>query len=150
MMRFEGRVYTLSPKGLLLWESGWETFRPVHSIVWNPTHNQVEPYFGDLTSDLFHTEYGFGSPDMHKFCVQFTDDHAHEVETARTIASPAELWRQTGSTLQWVRDRPMIVHPESTTRPDRSKFLQRYSLRGKTFRQPPRNLRGTRKIHTHK
>jgi hypothetical protein len=148
MKRFHDKVYTLSQQGLLLWEPSWETFRPVQSVVWNPIHNQVEPYFGKYTHDIFDIHYGFGDSKMHDFCIQFTDDNAFDIGGAETIEDISEFWRWCKTKLQWVNDRGMNIHPCSTD-PDRKKFILRYNLRAKTFRRSLRNLNGTRKIHTH-
>ena len=79
MKRFQDKIYALSQKGLLLWEPSWETFRPVVAVVWNPAHNQLEPYFGIYTNDIFDVDYGFGDSNMHDFCIEFTDENAYDV-----------------------------------------------------------------------
>ena len=146
MIRFGDRVYTHSAKGLLMWEPSWETFRPLDSVVWNPLTSEIEPFFGLYIHDVFDRSYGYGSPEMHDFCIKFTDDHVHLVEDAPT-KHIHELWRWLDRPLVWTGDRAIALHPCSTL--DRKQFLSRFNLRQRTFKRSPRNLRGTRKVTTH-
>lgn len=144
MKKFEGRVYSMTPRGLLLWEPSWETFRPVASVVWNPAHNQIEPYFSSFTGDLFDVEYGFGSKDLHDFCIEYTDTAVQHIDEAEEI-SAEEFWRWSKQPLVWIGDRAISLHP-CCENPQRKRYLSRYNLRAKTCRKNPRNLRGTRKV----
>lgn len=148
MMRFQDRVYAHSQKGLLVWEPSWETFRPVEAIVWNPIHKQIEPYYGIYTADIFDSFYGFLDDATHQYCIEFTDDHAHHIGGVEPTEDIQTFWTWTKLPLKWVGDRPMQVHPCAGD-PERKLFLSRYSLRAKTCRKAPRNLRGTRKLHKH-
>jgi hypothetical protein len=149
MKRFQDRVYASTPRGLLIWEPSWETFRPVHSVVWNPIHKQVEPFFGPYTSDIFDVEYGFGTSELHDFCVEFTDDAIHRLDEAAELLTPSDFWQWIRATnLTWIGDRSVVLHPCTGT-PNRKAYLTAYSLRAKTCKRAPRNLRGTRKIHKH-
>lgn len=149
MKQFQGRVYANTPRGLLIWEPSWETFRPVKSVVWNPIHNQVEPFFGSYTSDIFDVHYGFGTAEFNEFCTDFTDDAVHRISEAAELTTPEDFWqwiRAEGRT--WIGDRSVVLHPCSDA-PNRKAYLARYGLRAKTMRRSPRNLRGTRKVSTH-
>lgn len=148
MKRFHDKVFAMTQKGLLLWEPSWETFRPVDSVVWNPINNQLEPYFGVYTHDIFDVHYGFGTSAMHDFCIAFTDDNAYDVNNAEEIESIEDFWRWSKTGLSWVMDRGMRVHPCAGD-PQRKQYLLRYRLRAKSCKRPPRNLNGTRKVHTH-
>ena len=148
MKRFQDRIYARSQKGLLLWEPSWETFRPVEAVVWNPIHTQLEPYFGIYTHDIFDMNYGYGTPELHEFCIEFTDDNAHDIDNAEDITDTDIFWRWSGTTLRWVNDRALAVHPCAGD-PERKKYLARFNLKPKTCKHPPRNLKGTRKVHTH-
>lgn len=148
MIRFHDKVYAHSKKGLLVWEPSWETFRPVIAVVWNPIHNQLEPYYGVYTNDVFDVEYGFKNSEIHEYCVEFTDENAHHIGGAEEIEDIALFWRWCGTQLVWVGDRAMAVHP-CAGNPERKKYLQRYQLRAKTCKRAPRNLRGTLKVSKH-
>jgi hypothetical protein len=148
MKRFQDKVYALSQKGLLLWEPSWDTFRPVESVVWNPAHNQLEPYFGIYTHDIFDVDYGFKDTAMHEFCIDFTDTNSYDVGGAEDLEDILEFWKWSNADVKWVGDRMMAIHPCSGD-PERKKFITRYNLRSKSLRRAPRNLNSTRKIHTH-
>lgn len=146
MKRFHDRVYALSEQGLLIWEPSWEIFRPVKSLVWNPAHSQLEPYYGEYVRDLFDVHYGFSSRDLYDFCVEYTDAHVGEVEPAEECLTVDAFWRWANLPLTWIQDRPLAVHPCHAHAPDRKAYLARYSLRPRTLRHPPRNLRRTLKV----
>ena len=148
MKRFQDKVYAMTQKGLLLWEPSWETFRPVESVVWNPVNNQLEPYFGIFTHDIFDVNYGFGTSEMHDFCITFTDENAYDVNNAEEINDIEEFWRWSRTKLTWVGDRGMKIHPCSGD-PARKQYLVRYKLHAKTCKHAPRNLNGTRKVIKH-
>lgn len=150
MKRFQDRVYALSEKGLLVWEPSWETFRPVESVVWNPTHNQIEPFFGLYTHDIFDVHYGYRTAELHDFCVDFTDKFAYDVGGADPVDDVHEFWRWCKVPCTWIQDRPMAVHPCAASTPERKRFLERYNLRSRTCRAAPRNLRGTLRVSKHK
>lgn len=148
MKRFQDKIYALSQKGLLLWEPSWETFRPVVAVVWNPAHNQLEPYFGIYTNDIFDVDYGFGDSKMHDFCIEFTDENAYDVGGAEEVTNVLDLWKWCGSKVQWIGDQWLTVHPCGVL--DRKQYLKRFNLRAKTCRRKaPRNLHSTRKVNTH-
>lgn len=149
LKQFQSRAYLLSEKGLLLWEPSWETFRPVKSVVWNPTHNQLEPFFDTYVHDIFDVHYGYSSEALHDYCISMTDLNAHRIEYAEEIGTIQEFWEWCKQPLQWAGDRGIHVHPCSGNI-GRSAFLKRYSLHGRTLKRAPRNLRGTRKVHIHK
>lgn len=148
MKRFQDKVYAMTKKGLLLWEPSWETFRPVESVVWNPINNQLEPYFGIFTHDIFDVNYGFGTNEMHDFCITFTDENAYDIGNAGEIESIDEFWRWSRTKLNWVGDRALRVHPCAKDA-GRKQYLLRYKLNAKTCKRSPRNLQGTRKVIKH-
>lgn len=148
LVRFDDRVYARTEQGLLVWEPSWETFRPVVSIVWNPTHSRVEPYYGDLVQDVFDAHYGYGTDAVKEACIAFTDENAFDIEAATELKTPTELWTWAKTIpLSWAADRPVAVLPSAPF--DRKQYLARYAMRAKTCRRAPRNLRGTRKVVTH-
>ncbi len=148
LVRFDDRVYARTEKGLLVWEPSWETFRPVVSIVWNPAHSRVEPFYGDLVRDVFDAHYGFGSDAVRDLCAAFTDEHAFDIESAEEFTTPEKLWTWAKTVpLTWGADRPVAILPTASF--DRKQYLAKYGLRAKTCRRAPRNLRGTRKVVTH-
>jgi hypothetical protein len=148
MIAFQDRVYMHSKKGILLWEPSWETFRPVESIVWNPKHQQIEPYFGTYTYDLFDKEYGFKTSEIHDYCVEFTDENARHIGSAERIRDVEAFWRWVDKPLEWIGDRSLVLHPCAKNH-SRKKYLEIFNLRARTCKRAPRNLKGTRKVSKH-
>jgi hypothetical protein len=148
LVRFGDRTYGKLNNGkLLVWDAGWDTFRPVENIVWNPVRKDVQLLYGQLCAELFDTTYGFG--DMHAECVKFTDNHVSDLETAKVIETIDEFWTWTAQPVQWFYDRPIVVHPCSRDKPSRKEYLSIMKLRAKTARRIPRQIRGTLKRRKH-
>lgn len=146
MKTFQERTYALSEKGLLVWEPSWDTFRPVKSVVWNPAHQQIEPYYGVFIHDIFDVHYGYNTEELHNFCIEYTDENLYDIRNAEPITNIQDFWRWCGSKLEWNRDQAISLHPCSESTFDRSKFLERLGLRSKTYKRAPRNIKGTRKV----
>ena len=147
LVRFGDRVYgKLDNNKLLVWDAGWDTFRPVDKIVWNPSRKDVQILYGQLCSEIFDTKYGFG--DMHGECVDFTDKFISDMETAPTIDTIDEFWKWTGQQTQWFYDRTIVLHPCSA-KPSRAEYLRIMNLRAKTAKRIPRQIRGTLKRRKH-
>jgi hypothetical protein len=147
LVRFGDRVYgKLDNNKLLVWDAGWDTFRPIDKIVWNPSRKDVQILYGQLCSEIFDTKYGFG--DMQAECVDFTDKFIADMETAPTIDTIDEFWKWTGQQTQWFYDRTIVLHPCST-KPSRSEYLRIMNLRAKTAKRIPRQIRGTLKRRKH-
>jgi len=127
---------------LLVWDAGWDTFRPIDKIVWNPRRKEVQVLYGQLCSEIFDTKYGFG--DMQTECVDFTDRFISDLETAPTIETIDEFWKWTGQTTVWFYDRMIVVHP-CCAKPSRTEYLRIMNLRAKTAKRIPRQIRGTLK-----
>ena len=142
IVRFADRIYGKHENKLLVWDAGWDTFRPVDKIVWNPVRRDIQILYGQLCSELFDIQYGFG--DLHADCVDFTDKFIGEIETAPTLETIDEFWTWTGQPTEWFYDRSIVLHPCSKT-PSRSDYLQVRKLRAKTAKRIPRQIRGTLK-----
>jgi hypothetical protein len=148
LVRFGDRVYgKLDNEKLLVWDAGWDTFRPIDKIVWNPSRKDVQILYGQLCSEIFDTKYGFG--DMQAECVDFTDKFISDMETAPTIDAIDEFWKWTGQKSVWFYDRTIVLHPCSAAKPSRAEYLRIMNLRAKTAKRIPRQIRGTLKRRKH-
>ena len=141
LVKFGDAIYGKHEGKLLVWDAGWDTFRPVDKIVWNPLRREVQPMYGQLCSELFDTSYGFG--DMRDMCIQFTDENVGNLDDAREVGD-AEFWEWTGQSTTWFYDRHIVLHPCSK-KPSRTEYLSALQVRAKTARQLPRQIRGTLK-----
>lgn len=140
--RFADRIYGKQQNKLLVWDASWDTFRPVDKIVWNPVRRDIQLLYGQMCSELFDTNYGFG--DVHSQCVEFTDIHIADIDTAPTIETIDEFWVWTGQSTEWFYDRSIVLHPCSK-KPSRTDYLTTMKLRAKTAKRIPRQIRGTLK-----
>lgn len=144
--KFGDRIYGKNDTKLLVWDAGWDTFRPVDKIVWNPKRKDVQILYGQLCSELFDVDYGFGED--RQACVEFTDKFIAEIENAPIIESVDEFWAWTGQPTQWFYDRVIVLHPCSA-KPSRAEYLRIMNLRAKTAKRIPRQIRGTLKRRKH-
>ena len=144
--KFGDRIYGKNNTKLLVWDAGWDTFRPVDKIVWNPNRKDVQILYGQLCSELFDTDYGFGED--REACVEFTDKFVADIENAPQIESIDEFWTWTGQPTQWFYDRVIVLHP-CCAKPSRAEYLRIMNLRAKTAKRIPRQIRGTLKRRKH-
>lgn len=148
LVRFGDRVYgKLDNDKLLVWDAGWDTFRPIDKIVWSPLRKDVQILYGQLCSEIFDTKYGFG--DMQAGCVDFTDKFIAGMETAPVVDTIDEFWKWTGQKSVWFYDRMIVVHPCAGGTPSRAEYLRIMNLRAKTAKRIPRQIRGTLKRRKH-
>jgi hypothetical protein len=132
---FRGTTYAKTPKGLLVFEA--ESFRPAEKIVWNAIQKRVEPVYGAYCRELFDAYYGYGDAEMKDYCETLElPDQVVDVE------NPDEFWRWTGQTLEWLKDRPIVVHP-CVKAMGRAEYLRILGLRARTLKRMPRQIRGT-------
>jgi hypothetical protein len=133
---FRGTIYAKTPKGLLVYDAG-ESFRPAEKIVWNPSSRKVEPVYGAFCQELFDANYGYGSSEMKAYCENLEVD-----ETVPEILNPDEFWRWTEQPLEWLKDRPVVLHP-CVKAMGRAEYLRILGLRARTLKRMPRQIRGT-------
>lgn len=140
LVRFQGELYTkVKNNRLLVWDTAWQSFRPVESIVWNPSTHRVEPFYGEYCMEIFDADYGYG--DLRRVCEEFTE--SVDLETAVDI-SPESFWRWTNQPLTWIQDRAVVMHPCHTA-PSRKEYLRVLNARARTMKRVPRQMRGTMK-----
>ena len=142
LVRFQDEIYAKIEDRLLVWDTAWQSFRPVESIVWNPETRRVEPFYGEYCMEIFDSEYGYGSQELREFCEEFTD--AVDIATATEFVSADSFWRWTNQPLTWIRDRGVTLHPCHTL-PSRNDYLKVVNARARTSRRTPRQIHGTLK-----
>ena len=146
IVRFADRLYGKNGTKLLVWDAGWDTFRPVDKIVWNPHRREIQLLYGQLCSEIFDRGYGYG--DLQDECVEFTDKFVAGIENAPKIETIDEFWAWTGQPTEWFYDRHIVTHP-CNRKPSRTEYLSILNLRAKTARRIPRQIRGTLKRRKH-
>ena len=141
LRRFQGEVYAkVKTNRLLVWDTAWQSFRPVESIVWNPSTLRVEPFYGEYCTEIFDSDYGYG--DLRELCDEVTE--SVDLDSAIEFKSADEFWRWTNQPLTWIRDRGVTLHPCHTT-PSRKEYLRVMNARARTLKRVPRQIHGTLK-----
>jgi hypothetical protein len=97
LRKHQGIIYGKLQDHLFQWDSAWETFRPVHEIVWDGRFISIPKY----TSDIFDPNYGFGSPEMKQLCRRLT-------ETTELDSAEEKIPWVAG---EWFKDRLVPFHP---------------------------------------
>ena len=124
-----------------MWDTAWQSFRPVESIVWNPSTKRVEPFYGEFCMEIFDADYGYG--DLRELCDKVTETY-EDLESAIDFTSADEFWRWTNQPLTWIRDRGVTLHPCHAA-PSRKEYLQVMNARARTMKRAPRQMQGTMK-----
>jgi hypothetical protein len=142
IVRFQDEIYAKAENRLLVWDTAWQSFRPIESVVWNPSTRRVEPFYGEFCMEIFDSEYGYGSPELREFCEEFSD--AADISTATDFESADAFWRWTNQPLTWIRDRGVTLHPCHKL-PNRKDYLHIMNARARTSKRAPRQIHGTLK-----
>lgn len=138
MKRFQDRVYLRMPEGLFQYDSGWESFRPVRSIVWNPATCRADPEYGIVASDPLGTFYGYGSLETKLFCTELTDRYIDVLDTAEEESSLDSFWKWSKAPVVWTFDRPMLF--PSCVDPTWEHWKSFVGRRHRTLRRAPRTF----------
>jgi len=111
--------------GLFVWDSAWETFRPIKKIGWN---GSMITHINMYTSDLLDPWYGFGSLEMREKCQKLTET----VDLGTYGTDISVLFEDS----EWLRDRKIPLLP-CAPRDGKtwSRYLNTMNLRRKTIRR---------------
>lgn len=142
IVKFQDTVYAKSSIGILVWDDGFQNFRPCEQVVWNPVKKCIEAFYGLYTSEIFDRDYGYG--EHRNFCVDFTDKNADKIQNAEIINNPDDFWKWTGQKLKWTGDRGITLHP-CFEKMDKQEYLRILQLRRRTYKHLSRQIRKTRK-----
>lgn len=125
LVKFRDQIYGKYKTQLFVWESSWDSFRPIETIVWNGKQiTVVEKY-----KDLFSPWYGFGSPEMKEACKKLTE--ITELSTAKEV--DIFEWLNQG---EWWRDRKCNLLPCVSRSPQEwKKYLLYLNTKPKTLKQ---------------
>jgi hypothetical protein len=131
LYEFHDKVF-LDYKGhWFVWESAWDQFRPIESIVWTGTnfHIHDEAYCSDPTDSL----YGYGSDSMRELCTLLHGFHEGTPVKVTTLPMGTE----------WFRDRFVSLSPCAPR--DASSWKRMVQGKGRTCRKAPRGKKFTRR-----
>jgi hypothetical protein len=125
-----GGVVVCSVNGQwFVWESAWESFRPITSIAWNGASYITDDraYCADPLDPL----YGYGTSQMKQVCDALTTSYGSKVSTATVVPS-----LPIGSS-EWFFDRMVALTPCAPR--DRPSWKRMTRGRYRTLRTGPRN-----------
>ena len=124
LVKYKDTLYGKHNSELYVWDSTWETFRPIKKIGWN---GSVITHV-DIRKDLLDPWYGFGSSEVRDKCRHLTE--TVDRETYGTDIS--KLFTQE----EWLRDRKIPLLP-CAPRDGKTwaRYLNTMNLRRKTIRR---------------
>jgi hypothetical protein len=90
LIKFKGILYGKLDNQFFIWDSSWETFRPVEKIAWNGS--KVIVIDSKYKSDIFDPYYGFGSREMNLKCLNLSQTTDLEIPENTDIKWLTEEW----------------------------------------------------------
>jgi hypothetical protein len=141
---FHGNVFGKLNKKIYVFESTWDSFRPITKVAWNGSEFEILDY--EFKKNLLNPFYGFESEEQKAFCREVSEDT--ELEHAPEIKNPVDFWRWTGETnVSWWRDRPVVFASECVNKTGSGwkKYIKYLESKPKTLRRPFKG-RATRRL----
>jgi len=126
LCKFKGTLYGKLKTQYFIWDSEWETFRPIEKIGWNGT--EIIAVDSKYKADIFDAWYGFGSPEMKQLCKRLTEITSIEVPESSFIPWLKE---------EWWRDRECSFTSNCISRSAQSwqKYIQYLNSKSRTLRR---------------
>ena len=90
LIKFKGRIYGRLDTQFFIWESSWESFRPIEKIVWDGS--KVTVIDSKYKTDIFDQYYGFGSHEMNLKCSILSQEANLEIPENNDIKWLNEEW----------------------------------------------------------
>ena len=134
LLTFHDRIYGKYNGQLFIFESTWDSFRPISSVGWNG--KMMVPMDATYKTNLFDTFYGYGSLEMKALCRKLTNET--ELGETKETKDPVYLWRwYGGKNVKWWRDRPCVFASPCVERDPIAwkKYLSYLETRAKTLRR---------------
>lgn len=141
---FRDRIYGKKDKQLFIFETIWDSFRPIEKVAWNG--DSLSILDSKYKTDLFDDHYGYGSLNMKALCRELSQKA--DLSEAKEITEPLAFWKWCGETeAKWWYDRACVfsdacVPKDQNTWKSYIKYLQ---TKPKTLRRPLRG-RMTRRL----
>ncbi len=134
---FQDRIYGKANDQLFVFESMWDSFRPIEKVAWNgSTFEIIDTKF---KPNLFDPNYGYGSLEMKALCRKYSNEADFDEEKLVEIKDPIEFWKWSGEKeAKWWKDRGVVFANRCVNRDIESwkKYLNFLNIRAKTLRQP--------------
>lgn len=134
LCEFHERMYGKYKNQLYVFETAWDSFRPISYVGWNGVRFQEED--SEYKQDIFSPYYGYGSAEMKQVCREFT--RTVELSNATLITDPVQFWKWYGQKgAVWWYDRPVVFLHTCAPRGRESwkKYIQYLHVKPKTLRR---------------
>jgi hypothetical protein len=96
-----GELFGKLESQLFIWDSNWESFRPIEKIGWDGKNITYSDY--KYKEDLFDPWYGYGSSEMKQLCKRLIEI----VDLGKYSEDITILFKDT----EWFRDRKVSLLP---------------------------------------
>jgi hypothetical protein len=134
LVTFHDHVFLQYKHLWFVWESSWETFRPIETIQWTGSCFETrDSYSTDPTDPL----YGFGSESMKKVCDLLKTNYSSQMKDAKPVRDLLI------GTPTWFRDRRIVLSPCAST--DTASWKRMVGRHARTCRVAPRGSKFTRR-----
>lgn len=134
LCEFREVIYGKIGNQLFLFETGWDSFRPISFVGWDGRDFTAEDAL--YKKDIFSPYYGYGSADMKGLCRELTK--TVELNTTNVITDPVGFWKwHKHPSLVWWFDRPVVFLNSCVDRSRESwkKYIGHTHSKRKTLRQ---------------
>lgn len=132
---FHDRIYGKKDKQLFVFESTWDSFRPIERVAWDgDSYTILDSLY---KSDLFDENYGYGSLVMKATCRNLTQ--STELNDAKEISDSIAFWKWCGETsAKWWLDRACVFTDSCVPKDSQNwkKYLKYLQTKAKTLRRP--------------
>jgi hypothetical protein len=135
LVLFHDRIYGKYNKKLYVFETTWDSFRPISGIGWDGT--QFSHIDSEYKTNLFDENYGYGSLVEKALCRKLTQET--ELNETKEVKDPLVIWKWYGETnVKWWNDRPCVFTSKCVSKSKDSwrLYLKYLETRAKTLRQP--------------
>jgi hypothetical protein len=132
---FHDRIYGKKDNQLFVFETLWDSFRPIKKVAWNGESYSILDH--EYKTDLFDNNYGYGSLVMKAKCRELTQNT--ELEEAKEIVDPLAFWKWCGETeAKWWYDRVCVFTDSCVPKDNKSwkSYIKYLQTKPKTLRRP--------------
>ena len=135
LCNFRDHIYGKKDNQLYVFESTWDSFRPIEKVAWNGDNYVIvdEKY----KTDLFDEYYGYGSLNMKALCRELSQNT--ELSETTEITDPVLFWKWCGEmNAKWWFDRA-CVFTDSCVPKDHQQwktYIKYLQTKAKTLRRP--------------
>lgn len=135
LREFHGRIYGKYNGQLFVFQSTWDSFRPIERVAWNGENYEILDK--KYTEDVFDPNYGYGSLEMKALCRKLIQET--ELDDAKLITDSLDFWKWSGEKeAKWWKDRACVFADPCVSRdnPAWRKYLHYLNVKAKTLRRP--------------